>query len=106
MPQVLIREVPGDAAAALEAAGVPKLLARIYAARGITSTAGLGEEFAQLAAPGAMLNLGNMAARVADAIAARKRLLIVADYDADGATARSEERRVGKGWGGVGAGWR
>jgi len=87
MPQVLIREVPGDAAAALEAAGVPKLLARIYAARGITSTAGLGEEFAQLAAPGAMLNLGNMAARVADAIAARKRLLIVADYDADGATA-------------------
>src|SRR5688572_21562001 len=87
MPQVLIRDVPGDAAAALEAAGVPKLLARIYAARGITSKAALGEEFAQLAAPGAMLNLGNMAARVADAIAARKRLLIVADYDADGATA-------------------
>ena len=87
MPQVIVREVPQDAATALEGAGVPKLLARIYAARGITSKAGLGEEFSQLAAPGTMLNLGAMAARLADAIAARKQLLIVADYDADGATA-------------------
>ena len=87
MPQVLVREVPQDAAAALEGAGVPKLLARIYAARGITSKVGLVEEFSQLAAPGTMLNLGEMAVRLADAITPRKRLLIVADYDADGATA-------------------
>ena len=87
MPQVLVREVPQDAAAALEGAGVPKLLARIYAARGITSKVGLGEDLSQLAAPGAMLNLGEMAARLADAITRRKKLLIVADYDADGATA-------------------
>jgi single-stranded-DNA-specific exonuclease len=87
MPQVLVREVPQDAAAALEGAGVPKLLARIYAARGITSKTGLGEEFAHLAAPGTMLNLGGMAALLGDAIAARRKLLIVADYDADGATA-------------------
>jgi single-stranded-DNA-specific exonuclease len=86
-PQVLARKVPRDVAAALEAAGVPKLLARIYAARGITSEAGLRQEFAHLAAPGTMLNLGDMAARLADAITARKQLLIVADYDADGATA-------------------
>jgi single-stranded-DNA-specific exonuclease len=87
MPQVLVREVPRDAAATLEAAGVPRLLARIYAARGITSKTGLGEEFALLAAPGTMLNLGGMAALLADAIIARRKLLIVADYDADGATA-------------------
>ena len=87
MPQVLIREFPRDAAAALEAGGVPPLLARIFAARGITSKAGLGDEFERLAAPSAMLNLAEMAARLADAIAARRKLLIVADYDADGATA-------------------
>ncbi len=87
MPQVLVRKVPQGAAAALEAAGVPRLLARIYAARGITSKTGLGEEFVHLAAPGTMLNLSGMAALLADAIAARKKLVIVADYDADGATA-------------------
>ena len=87
MPQVVTREVPGDAAAALEAAGVPRLLARIYAARGITSKVALEDAFEHLAAPETMLNLGDMAARLADAIAARRRLLIVSDYDADGATA-------------------
>jgi single-stranded-DNA-specific exonuclease len=87
MPQVVTREVPRDAVAVLEAAGVPRLLARIYAARGITSKIALEEAFAHLAAPGTMLNLDDMAARLADAIAARRKLLIVADYDADGATA-------------------
>jgi len=87
MPQVVTREVPRDAAAVLEAAGVPRLLARIYAARGITSKIALEEAFAHLAAPGTMLNLGDMASRLADAIATRRKLLIIADYDADGATA-------------------
>ena len=87
MPQVTAREVPQDAAAALEAAGVPRLLARIYAARGIISRLTLEEAFAHLAAPAAMLNLDDMAGRLADAIAERKKLLIIADYDADGATA-------------------
>ena len=44
-------------------------------------------DFDAPAPPEAMLNLGTMARMLADAIAARKRLLIVADYDADGATA-------------------
>ncbi len=87
MPLVVAREVPPDAAAALIAAGVPALLARIYAARGIASARDLAAEFEHLAAPDAMLNLREMAARLADAIAARNKLLIVADYDADGATA-------------------
>ena len=87
MPAVVSREVPQDIAAALVAAGVPPLLARLFAARGIRSASGLSSELAQLAAPGAMLNLSDMAARLADAIASRKKLLIVADYDADGATA-------------------
>ena len=67
--------------------GVPPLLARIYAARGVASRRDLSFDFELLAAPDSMLNLRAMAGRLADAIAARRKLLIVADYDADGATA-------------------
>lgn len=67
--------------------GVPPLLARIYAARGVTSARDLASEFEQLAAPDSMLNLRTMAGLLAGAIASRRKLLIVADYDADGATA-------------------
>ena len=87
MPLVVAREVPHDAAATLIAAGVPPLLARVYAARGVSSARDLATEFEHLAAPDAMLNLREMATRLADAIASCKKLLIVADYDADGATA-------------------
>ncbi|HUF81881.1 MAG TPA: single-stranded-DNA-specific exonuclease RecJ [Burkholderiales bacterium] len=87
MSAVVARDVPQEAAAALVADGVPPLLARLYAARGIRSASGLTAELAQLAVPGTMLNLRDMAGRLADAIASRRKLLIVADYDADGATA-------------------
>lgn len=87
MPQVITREVPRGAADSLIADGVPPLLARIYAARGILTARDLAQEFEHLAPLAAMLNLQDMAGRLADAIAERKKLLIVADYDADGATA-------------------
>jgi single-stranded-DNA-specific exonuclease len=72
---------------ALVAAGVHPLLARLFAARRIASAAELRYEPASLLAPGLLMNLDQGAALLADAIAAKKRLLIVADYDADGATA-------------------
>ncbi|HUQ25320.1 MAG TPA: single-stranded-DNA-specific exonuclease RecJ [Burkholderiales bacterium] len=72
---------------ALVAAGVDPLLARLYAARRIASATELRYEPAGLHAPGLLKNLEHGAALLADAIAAKKRLLIVADYDADGATA-------------------
>jgi len=72
---------------ALLAAGVHPLLARLYAARRIASPGELRYEPASLHAPSLLKNLGHGAALLADAIAAKKRLLIVADYDADGATA-------------------
>lgn len=71
----------------LVAEGVPPLLARIYATRGVTSARHLSYDFEQLAAPDSMLNLRTMAGLLADAVASRRKLLIVADYDADGATA-------------------
>ena len=72
---------------ALIAAGVHPLLARLYAARRIASAGELRYEPANLLAPSLLKNLEHGAALLADAIAAQKRLLIIADYDADGATA-------------------
>ena len=72
---------------ALVAAGVHPLLARLYAARRIASAGELRYEPANLHPPGLLKNLEQGARLLADAIAAKKRLLIVADYDADGATA-------------------
>jgi single-stranded-DNA-specific exonuclease len=66
---------------------LPPVLARIYAARGIHSTNQLGYELAGLLPFTELKNAQGMARRLADAIAAGKRLLIVADYDSDGATA-------------------
>src|SRR6266581_457188 len=72
---------------ALLAAGIHPLLARLYAARRIRSADELEYGAAQLLAPTLMKSIGSAAQLLADAIAARKRLLIIADYDADGATA-------------------
>ena len=67
--------------------GVHPLLARIYAARGVTTAHQLAGGLEHLLPLAAMRNLQAMAKLLADAIAARRKLLIVADYDADGATA-------------------
>ncbi|HET9664807.1 MAG TPA: DHH family phosphoesterase, partial [Burkholderiales bacterium] len=83
----MARTVPVAALQRLVARGVPPLLARLYAARGITATEELDCKLARLAPPEQMLNLRRMAALLADAIERRDRLLIVADYDTDGATA-------------------
>jgi single-stranded-DNA-specific exonuclease len=72
---------------ALVEAGVHPLLARIYAARRIRSSAELKYEAAGLLPPELLKNAGEAACLLADAIQSGKRLLIVADYDADGATA-------------------
>jgi single-stranded-DNA-specific exonuclease len=72
---------------ALVEAGVHPLLARIYAARRIRSSAELKYEAAGLLPPELLKNAAEAACLLADAIQSGKRLLIVADYDADGATA-------------------
>ncbi|MGE5523195.1 MAG: single-stranded-DNA-specific exonuclease RecJ [Rhodospirillaceae bacterium] len=86
-PVIIVRTTPPDAMRALCDAGIPPLLARVYAARGITSPDQLSDGLDRLHRPDAMLNMRRMAGLLADALAQRRRLLIVADYDADGATA-------------------
>ncbi len=87
MLNIKVRVPPDSAVIALAAAGVHPLLARIYAARGITSPQQLVTDTSGLAPLDRMHNLERMAAILADAIAAKQRSLIVADYDSDGATA-------------------
>ncbi len=85
--KLVAREVPPRAAWALEQAGVHPLLARLFAARGVGSKAELDDGLALLLPPASMHGTLEAAVLLADAIAAGKKLCIVADYDCDGATA-------------------
>jgi len=67
--------------------GVHPVLARLYAARGLTDTRELSCELTALFPPAALHSIEQAAVFLADAIAASKKLVIVADYDCDGATA-------------------
>jgi single-stranded-DNA-specific exonuclease len=71
----------------LRRAGLPDLLARLYAARGVKDTRELDTELTGLLSPALLRNADRAAMLLADAIAARERLVIIADYDCDGATA-------------------
>ena len=62
-------------------------LARVLAARGITEPAQLDHDLAAILPPGGMPDLEPAAELIADAIAAGERILVVGDFDADGATA-------------------
>jgi single-stranded-DNA-specific exonuclease len=87
MTQIIQRPYPADAAQHLSDSGMPALLARIYAARGINDSLQLDTGLARLLPFTLLKNAQEMACLLADAIAAKRKLLIVADYDADGATA-------------------
>jgi single-stranded-DNA-specific exonuclease len=72
---------------ALEQAGVHPLLARLLAARGVGQADDLDDTLAQLLPPDTLLGADAAARLLADTIAQRRRLCVVADYDCDGATA-------------------
>ena len=85
---------------ALLDAGMHPVLARVYAGRNIRSAAELAYGLDGLIAPASMKGLASAAALLADAIAQGKRLLIIADYDADGATACAVGIRALRAFGG------
>lgn len=87
MSAIVARHAPPEAMTRLIGEGLHPVLARIYAARGVTSARDLACDFREMALPETMLNLGRMAQLLADAVLEQQRILIVADYDADGATA-------------------
>jgi len=75
------------AAGRLQAAGLPAPLARALAARGIVSPDELELAIGDIHAPGLLTRCHEAASLLANAIEQHQRLLIVADYDCDGATA-------------------
>jgi single-stranded-DNA-specific exonuclease len=71
----------------LRQAGLHPVLARIYAARGLTDPRELASDLAALVPPSNLKHIDAAAVFLANAIAGRKKMTIVADYDCDGATA-------------------
>lgn len=86
-PKLITRNSNLDAARQLEAAGVHPLLARLWAARGVATPTETQTEWGRLIPPNKLTHVEQAAKILAQAIAARQRMLIVADYDCDGATA-------------------
>jgi single-stranded-DNA-specific exonuclease len=85
--QFVTRDTAPRSAWTLEQAGVPPLLARLYASRGVRTPEELDTAAAKLLPPDTLLGTRAAAELLADAIAAGQTLCIVADYDCDGATA-------------------
>ena len=87
MPEIVHRSADPAIVERLAAAGLDPRLARLYAARGIASPAELDSSLKGLVPPDRLWRVDEAARLLADAIERREKLLIVADYDADGATA-------------------
>lgn len=87
MTKVVQRTVQPQAELHLQAAGLSPLMARLLAARGITAAAQLSANLSSLIPPQTLTHNAAMAKLLADAITAGKKLLVIGDYDADGATA-------------------
>jgi single-stranded-DNA-specific exonuclease len=87
MTEITPRSFPAAAVQHLRDSGYSSALAKIFAARGITDSKQLDTTFAELLPFDTLKNAREMAHFLADAIAAKKKLMVIADYDADGATA-------------------
>ena len=87
MTRLLVRDFDTAAAQRLVADGVLPALARVLSARGIARPDDLQLLIDRLVPPTALSHVNDAAILLADAIEADARLLIVADYDCDGATA-------------------
>lgn len=98
-PQLSTRTVNHSAAKALEEAGVHPLLSRLWAARGVECAEDLLLNWAAMIPPGRLTQAEHAAKVLADAIQAQKKLLIIADYDCDGATACAVGLRALRGMG-------
>ncbi|MCB5183642.1 single-stranded-DNA-specific exonuclease RecJ [Methylobacillus gramineus] len=87
MVQIIHRHFDTTTAERLSQAGINPALARLLAGRGITQPAQMEATLARLLPPELLTNNTDMARWLADAILAGKSILVIGDYDADGATA-------------------
>jgi single-stranded-DNA-specific exonuclease len=84
---IVTRDCPGAHAAALVRHGTHPVLARLYAARGVSAPEQVETALTRLFSPSALAGAAQAAQVLADAIESEARILVVADYDCDGATA-------------------
>ena len=82
----LIRRREANISSKLQAAALPEALKRVYANRGITDPAALSLTLDQLHPPQHLKGIAEAAELLADAIEGDGRVLIIGDFDADGAT--------------------
>ncbi|MDP5009034.1 MAG: single-stranded-DNA-specific exonuclease RecJ [Glaciimonas sp.] len=87
MTRIVTRPYPFRDAERLHQSGIHPVLARVYAARGLLDAAELNSDLTSLIPPSGLLHIDAAARFLADAIVANKKMVIVADYDCDGATA-------------------
>ncbi|WP_211466132.1 single-stranded-DNA-specific exonuclease RecJ [Collimonas silvisoli] len=87
MTRITTRPYPFRDAERLRQSGIHPVLARVYTARGLLDAKELESELNALIPPAGLLHIDAAASFLADAIAANKKMVIVADYDCDGATA-------------------
>jgi single-stranded-DNA-specific exonuclease len=85
--RIATRPCPGRQTEQLRQGGIHPVLARVFAARGLSDPRELASELQALLPPAALLQIDAAAAYLADAIQGGKKMSIVADYDCDGATA-------------------
>ena len=85
--KIQVRDVPPRSVWALQQAGIHPLLAQLYAARGVNAADELDDGLARLLPPVSLHGVQQAAQLLADAMAAGKKICVVADYDCDGATA-------------------
>jgi single-stranded-DNA-specific exonuclease len=94
LTRIVTRSAPQRTVWQLEQQGLHPLLARLYAARGVTDKAELDYELKSLLPPTALTHASDAASLLADAIEAEAKLLIIGDYDCDGATATAVGMRA------------
>ncbi len=87
MTDIVQRGYSSASAEDLQASGYSPLLARLLAARGIRHAQDAELSMKHLLAPSSLANIELTAQHLADAISAQKNIVIIADYDCDGATA-------------------
>jgi len=65
---------------------LPPLIQRLYTGRGIVSSSQVDHQLKYLEPPGSMKGLDDAVVLLSDAVTARQRILVIGDFDADGAT--------------------
>jgi single-stranded-DNA-specific exonuclease len=87
MTQFSIRRFNPLVVQTLKNKGVPEALARVLSARGIESSDDIDYDIRGLIPPDRLLNNKKAGGMLADAIEQQKKIVVIGDYDCDGATA-------------------